>query len=121
MSEPTVEWLHIPNLDAQDASFYDEGLIARVEYDGKELGIYSCGVMKVYYKDETIRNGRELVSLGIDTDEKLFAAEKDMDWHNNKWFEVMSYDEPYYSESLFICHSLFEAVSLAKKYIKENH
>jgi len=121
MSEPTVEWLYNPNIDAQDPSFYEEGLIARVEYDGKELCVYCCGVMKVYYQDEVIRKPEQLFSFGIDTDEKLYAADSEMDWHNNKWFEVMSYNEPYYSDSLFISASIIEAVSLAKKYIKENH
>jgi hypothetical protein len=113
----------------QDAAFYtNETGTELVWFDPQNprFQVIRNGEMRIYYADDlinapqhtaVIRYTDQLISAGLDTDEKLEdAAQLDetlFNWVNNPWFEVVdAHDPEYYSEPLF---ELDDAIGYAKE------
>lgn len=90
----------------------------------KEVGnyvIFRCGAMRVNYKRDdgeivAVRTTSDLEGIGIDSDEKLAEAEKDIErfeWINNSWFEVVEKSELGEGYEHPVFHSLAEAIEFA--------
>ena len=64
--------------------------------DDGEIVIYRAGEMRIHFTEpdgstSVLRYTSDLDEKGLDTDEKLAAAEEagTIEWHNNPWFEVI--------------------------------
>lgn len=67
--------------------------------DDKEIVIYRNGEMRIHLtkpdgSTSVLRYTNDLDDNGLDTDEKLYEADKSevIEWVNNPWFEVVYHD-----------------------------
>jgi hypothetical protein len=111
----------------QDAAFFththDAEVLWRPEGSNpKEVRVYRNGEMRINYTEPSgenvvLRYTDDLDGKGLDTDEKLRAAEESglIEWINNAWFEVAWVD----NEDGEIVHEIDEAIEYAKKLLEE--
>jgi hypothetical protein len=85
-------------MSREDAAFftYDHGCMLVWQTDDKMVRVYKNGAMRIHLTQDNgevavLRYVNDLDEYGLDTDEKLFAAEKSgkIEWHENPWFEVV--------------------------------
>lgn len=109
-------------MSREDAAFYtyhedDEAI--------KDLGdylVFRCGLMNIRYKRDNgqfvhLRTTRDLEDVGIDSDEKLAEAEKDIErfeWINNSWFELIHKSELGEGYEHPVFYSLSDAIASAE-------
>jgi hypothetical protein len=110
-----------------DAAFYTDSHDAEVLWrpegsNPKKVRVYRNGEMRINYTEPSgeisvLRYTQDLDEKGLDTDEKLFEAEKSetIEWINNPWFEVAWVD----NEDGEIVDTLDEAIEYAKKLFEE--
>ena len=88
-------------MSRNDAAFYTQYHEADPVWfsDDEEIVIYRNGEMRIHFTKpdgsvSVLRYTSDLDDCGLDTDEKLRAAEKagTIEWHNNPWFEVIYHD-----------------------------
>jgi hypothetical protein len=111
----------------QDAAFYtythgEEVLWKPEGSNPKEVRVYRNGEMRINYTEPSgeiavLRYTDDLDRKGLDTDEKLRAAEESglIEWINNAWFEVASVD----NEDGEIVDGIDEAIEYAKQLLEE--
>lgn len=96
-----ITWIQKPDYHRLDSVWYG-GKMVEIDTERYVLSIEALGEVRVVVdgeefvdKNETGRVGYELMSAGIDTDEKLAKAERDgrIEWLNNNWFELVVYDK----------------------------
>lgn len=114
-------------MSRNDAAFYTDSHDAEVLWrpegsNPKKVRVYRNGEMRINYTEPSgeisvLRYTQDLDEKGIDTDEKLFEAEKSekIEWINNPWFEVAWVD----NEDGEIVDRLDEAIEYAKKLFEE--
>lgn len=92
----TIEYHYTANPEQTDSAFHcwdnDWTTLATVKAGGREFIVGSNGEMRIYAPDNEVwRYTDDLISAGIDTDEKLaeFSTkpENANAWANNNWFE----------------------------------
>jgi hypothetical protein len=110
--------------DRNDPAFYtwdSPEWVATVHLDEKSLEIWSVGEMKIYLEnEEIIRYSDDLISNGIDTDEKLFDIPSEA-WHNNSWLELRDYEGEWIGDvwSGHVYHDVQEAVDACLALLQE--
>jgi hypothetical protein len=114
-------------MSRQDAAFYtythDAEVLWRPEGSNpKEVRVYRNGEMRINYTEPSgeisvLRYTGDLESRGIDSDERLRAAEESglIEWINNAWFEVAWVDY----EDGEIVGGIDEAIDYAKQLLEE--
>ena len=114
-------------MSREDAAFYTyshgaEVLWVSSEDNPKQVRVYRNGEMRIHYKEKSgavsvLRYTQDLDEKGLDTDEKLFGAEKSglIEWIDNPWFEVAWTD----NEDGEVIGTFCEAVDYAKRVMKE--
>lgn len=144
LTDVTITYREKVPENQQDSAFHtwNPGAenLAVVEYKGRKLFIDRVGDMylsipnipehldvadeEVYsqnWEETVIRYTNDLLSFGIDTDEKLHALDDRFSnngyqiWHMNSWFEVYSEDDDFGYE---VYHEFYEAVDFALAAIK---
>lgn len=113
-----VTYLVEQNPDQTDSAFYCWSggweVLATIKSGDREFHIGSNGEMRINLPDgDVIRYTEDLLSAGIDTDEKLaeFSAKyanHDV-WVNNNWFEFYELDTN--DEWWEVCETIEEAVN----------
>ena len=107
-------------MSREDAAFftYDHGSMLVWQTEDKTVRVYKNGEMRINYTEgdgtvSVLRYTEDLDYKGLDTDEKLFAAERaeKIEWINNPWFEVVWED----NEDGEISDGYTSAVEYAKK------
>lgn len=85
-------------MSRNDAAFftYDHGSMLVWQTDDKMVRVYKNGEMRIHLTQDNgdvavLRYVNDLDEYGLDTDEKLFAAEEagKIEWWENPWFEVV--------------------------------
>jgi len=99
--------------------------VASVEIDGRALEAWVVGEMRIDLPNEDIiRYTDDLISAGIDTDEKLNKIGNEDDsfdaWINNSWIELRDYEGEWIGDffSGHVYHSVSEAVEAMKELLK---
>ena len=125
--EYTVEYLVEQDPKRTDSAFYcwTNGweVLAVVKSGDREFHIGSNGEMRINLPNGDVwRYTSDLISAGIDTDEKLAEfntehAEQDV-WVNNNWFEF--YEPKADDEWWEVCETLDEAIEAVKQILTDN-
>lgn len=88
-----------------------------------DLDVADNEVYNQEWEETIIRYTDDLISFGIDTDEKLIELDKRFSangyqiWHNNSWFEVYSEKDDFGYD---VHHELHEAIDFAVAAIQED-
>lgn len=88
-------------MSREDAAFfvYDEGSLLVWKSEDESVRVYKNGSMRIHYTEPSgevsvLRYTSDLDDKGLDSDEKLRAAEESgkIEWWENPWFEVVTPD-----------------------------
>lgn len=108
-------------MSREDAAFYTDTHDSWVIYAAGDVKVYRAGEMRINYTNDdgsvsVLRYTSDLDDKGLDTDEKLRAAEESglIEWIHNPWFEVVESDDEYGEVDLDYTSSIHLANKLAK-------
>ena len=106
----------------QDSAFYTDDNSPQTVWQDRAVDYYVVrnGKMRIHARlnnesePVVIRYSDQLISYGVDSDEKLAALEgnPDFDWVNNSWFEVWGVDNEEDIDNVY--DTLDEAISAAR-------